>query len=216
MEFGLVHGFFCFSLLILGIVGLIISFPAIAKKDIIKWLVSSFQQPATELTEQEIKDNNLLIFDVSKEIKLRKTLPNGAILEEKITHGGFGRNEFVVFDEGKKVFNGNPSNYIIRGENLYRVLAGDTNIIVEYEDSDKISYLQNMISLKNIEIANLTKKLRDYIESTKKQIIEEHELRKEETKARFGGTDPSRRFLPERWKGFGGYGTPFEGEAEEI
>lgn len=215
MELNLTTGFVCFSLFMLSVVLLLITFPVIAKKDLLKWLLSFIQQRTTELSEQEINENNMITFDATKEIKMKKITKNGAIFESKITHGVFARDNFIVFDENKKIWEGNPNSFVIRGENLYKVLTGDTSITIEYEDADAVSHLRNVIGLKNVEIANLQARIKELLASTKKQIVDEHELRKEYTRARFGGYDPGRApplFSP--FRRFGGYGSIGGGEGD--
>jgi len=221
MEFTLATGFVCLSFVVLGTVGLFVTFPAIAKKDLIKYFMSSIQQPTSELTDEEVKDNSMLQFDIAREIKLKKVMSNGAVFEDKITHGAFARNHFIVLNENKKVWEGNPNNFIIRGENLYKVLTGDSNIVLEYEDSDAMSHLRSMLGVKSLEIANLQARIKELTASTKKQIVDEHELRKEYTRARFGGNDPSSRsgspFSPfKRFGGFGGSGGGGDNAEEEV
>jgi len=218
MEFTIATGFVCLSFVVLATIGLFVTFPAIAKKDLIKYIMSAIQQPTSELTDEEVKDNNMLQFDVAREIKLRKVMANGALFEDKITHGAFARNSFIVMNENKKIWEGNPNNYIIRGENLYKVLTGDSNIVLEYEDGDAMSHLRSMIGVKNLEISNLQARIKELTASTKKQIVDEHELRKEYTRARFGGNDPSNRGMSplSPFKRFGGYGGGEGDSSEEV
>jgi hypothetical protein len=171
-----------------------------------------------EITEQEKIDNNIIELDGSKNITLKKVLSNGSIFKDKFTHFAVRRDVWVALKENEKILEGPVKGFMLRGNELLQALTGNPNIEIEYVDNDTLEAYTNEIGMLKVENANLRASLQTRVESVTQQIIDEHTLRKEETKARHGGSVPQQHgggAFGGRWNprmGWGG-GTPAE-EAE--
>ena len=193
MDIGLGTGSLCLSGFLLFLVGLYFALKYGAGYDFIKEIKNMTKGDESlemEMTEQERIENNIIEFDTTREFKLKKVLASGDESIYPISHLGFTRGGCLLFNQNQKVIEGNLKSLIVRGENLLRMLAGDSEIVIEYEDNDTYSALKKKTGQIMVENSNIRKENKELTSRVTKQIIEENEKRKEMTKARYGGVSP--------------------------
>lgn len=168
-----------------------------------------------ELTEQEKMDNNIVELDGAKQIYIKKITSNGSEFKDRMTHFVVRRDKWVALNENEKILEGPEKGFVLRGNALLQALTGNPNIELEYVDNDTYEALNNEIGMLKVENANLRFSLQGRVDSVKQQILDEHEFRKEATKARHGGSLPQPQQgggvgFGSRWMPRASWGVPSE------